>query len=155
MRWFKFVKARLQKELKNLASMNIIFGVSVILGIQAISSTFVLRPRFNSITSKINNLHLLLWILSLIVAFRGEYRRYSLFQESLEARVLELERALEAEQRSGQRERLAVTRLQRQLARVSQIHRTELQTAGKQQQTARNIYFIRRLRRPESACFVS
>jgi hypothetical protein len=40
-------------------------------------------------------------------------------QESLEARVLELERALEAEQKNGQRERLALTRLQRQLARVS------------------------------------
>jgi len=32
---------------------------------------------------------------------------------------LELERALEAEQKNGQRERLALTRLQRQLARVS------------------------------------
>ena len=42
-----------------------------------------------------------------------------LAQESLEARVLELERALEAEQKNGQRERLALTRLQRQLARVS------------------------------------
>jgi hypothetical protein len=40
-------------------------------------------------------------------------------QESLEARVLELEKALEAEQKNGQRERLALTRLQRQLARVS------------------------------------
>jgi hypothetical protein len=37
----------------------------------------------------------------------------------MEARVLELERALEAEQKNGQRERLALTRLQRQLARVS------------------------------------
>lgn len=42
-----------------------------------------------------------------------------LVQESLEERVLELERALEAEQKNGQRERLALTRLQRQLARVS------------------------------------
>ncbi|XP_066997501.2 uncharacterized protein [Anabrus simplex] len=44
-------------------------------------------------------------------------------KESLEARVLELERALEAEQRSGQRERLAVTRLQRQLARREVLQR--------------------------------
>jgi hypothetical protein len=43
-----------------------------------------------------------------------------LAQESLEARVLELERALEAEQKSGQRERVALARLQRQLARVSE-----------------------------------
>jgi hypothetical protein len=43
-----------------------------------------------------------------------------LAQESLEARVLELEKALEAEQRNGQRERQALTRLQRQLARVSE-----------------------------------
>lgn len=46
-------------------------------------------------------------------------RVYLLVQESLEARVLELEKALEAEQKNGQRERLALTRLQRQLARVS------------------------------------
>jgi hypothetical protein len=43
-----------------------------------------------------------------------------LAQESLEARVQELERSLEAEQKNGQRERLALTRLQRQLARVSE-----------------------------------
>jgi uncharacterized coiled-coil protein SlyX len=49
-------------------------------------------------------------------------------QESLEARILELERALEAEQKNGQRERLALTRLQRQLARVSNTKMLMLNT---------------------------
>ncbi|XP_063225383.1 uncharacterized protein LOC134532655 isoform X2 [Bacillus rossius redtenbacheri] len=44
-------------------------------------------------------------------------------KERLEERVLELERALEAEQKSGQRERLAVARLQRQLARREVLQR--------------------------------
>ena len=54
--------------------------------------------------------------------FNAERKIYLFFQESLEARVLELERALETEQKNGQRERLALTRLQRQLARVSVIY---------------------------------
>lgn len=44
-------------------------------------------------------------------------------KEFLEARIKELERLLEAEQKSGQRERLAVARLQRQLARREVIQR--------------------------------
>lgn len=41
------------------------------------------------------------------------------FQESLEARVSELEEQLDAERRCCARERSAVQRLQRQLAKVS------------------------------------
>lgn len=43
----------------------------------------------------------------------------SFLQECLEARVTELEKALEAEKKLVQREKLTAARLQRQLSRVS------------------------------------
>ncbi len=44
---------------------------------------------------------------------------FMFFQECLESRVAELEKALEAERKLVQREKLTVARLQRQLSRVS------------------------------------